>query len=88
MSIGFINNTTTEGINTITLIEELIEKNKIDKAQRLCKTQFADNSNNPLVLLLLSKIAMKQSDIDTAMQLLLKAQQEAPTDQNIQLELA
>jgi tetratricopeptide (TPR) repeat protein len=88
MVIGFINKTTTEGIDTITLIKELIEKNKIDKAKRLCETQLINNLNDPQVLLLLSKIAIKQSDLDTAMQLLLTAQKEAPTDQNIQLELA
>ena len=88
MVIGFINKTTTEGIDTITLIKELIEKNKIEKAKRLCETQLTNNLNDPQVLLLLSKIAIKQADIDTAMQLLIKAQKEAPTDQNIQLELA
>jgi tetratricopeptide (TPR) repeat protein len=88
MVIGFINKTTTEGIDTITLIEELIEKNKIDKAKRLCETQLTNNLHTPQILLLLSKIAIKQADIDTAMQLLIKAQKEAPTDQKIQLELA
>ena len=67
MVIGFINKTTTEGIDTITLIKELIEKNKIDKAKRLCETQLINNLNDPQILLLLSKIAVKQSDLDTAM---------------------
>jgi tetratricopeptide (TPR) repeat protein len=88
MVIGFINKTTTEGIDTITLIKELIEKNKIDKAKRLCETQLTKNLSDPQILLLLSKIAVKQSDLDTAMELLLTAQKEVPTDQNIQLELA
>jgi len=88
MAMGFINKTTTEGIETISLIEELIEKNKLSKAKQLCKSQADKTSNDPKILLLLSKIAIKEADTDTAMQFLFTALKEAPRDQKIQLELA
>ena len=88
MKAGFINKRTTEGVDVNLLIEELIEKNKINQAKKLCKTQLEKDQTNTKVLFLLSKIAIKESDIDTAMQLLFSAINIDPIDQNIQLELA
>jgi tetratricopeptide (TPR) repeat protein len=88
MKAGFINKRTTEGVDVNLLIEELIEKNKINQAKKLCKTQLEKDQTNTKVLFLLSKIAIKESDIDTAMQLLFSAINIDPRDQNIQLELA
>ena len=56
MAQGFINKQTTEGIETKTLIAELIEKNEIQRAKKLCDNELEKNQADTQVLFFLSKI--------------------------------
>jgi tetratricopeptide (TPR) repeat protein len=88
MALSFINKSKGEGIRTLSLIEKLIEKNKITKAERLCQRILADYNEEPRLLICMGKIAIKKGDIDSAIQLLFKALAQAPRDQKLQFELA
>jgi tetratricopeptide (TPR) repeat protein len=88
MAQGFINKQTTEGIETRSLIAELIEKNEIQRAKKLCDNELEKNQADIQVLFFLSKIAAKQSDVDTAIEILLKALNNEPTHLGLQFELA
>lgn len=88
MTLGFINKSTTEGIATLSLIEELVEKNKIARAERLCQNLLSENNDEPDLLVCMSKISIKKGDIDSAMQFLFKALAKAPRDEKLKFELA
>lgn len=69
-------------------IDELIEKNYIERAKKLCEREIKKDPLDTQILIFLSKIAIKQSDLDAAIKLLLKAMENDSQNTEVQFSLA